>query len=50
MRLRVNLLEFVKTRYSDMVNTIKETGELPGDELKDAVIAFVATLETPEED
>jgi len=45
-----NLLEFVKTRYSDMVNTIKETGELPGDELKDAVIAFVAILETPEED
>ena len=45
-----DLLEFVKTRYSDMVNTIKETGELPGDELKDAVIAFVATLETPEED
>ena len=45
-----NLLEFVKTRYSDMVNTIKETGELPGDELKDAVIAFVATLETPEDD
>ncbi|MDC3277916.1 F0F1 ATP synthase subunit alpha [Acidimicrobiia bacterium] len=45
-----NLLEFVKTRYSDMVNTIKETGELPGDELKDAVVAFVATLETPEED
>ena len=45
-----NLLEFVKTRYSDMVNTLKETGELPGDELKDAVIAFVATLETPEED
>ena len=45
-----NLLEFVKTRYSDMVNTIKETGELPGDELKDAVIAFVATLETPEKD
>jgi F-type H+-transporting ATPase subunit alpha len=45
-----NLLEFVKTRYSDMVNTLKEIGELPGDELKDAVIAFVATLETPEED
>ena len=45
-----NLLEFVKTRYSDMVNTIKETGELPGDELKDAVIAFVATLEKPKED
>ena len=45
-----NLLEFVKTRYSDMVNTLKETGELPGDELKEAVIAFVATLETPEED
>ena len=45
-----NLLEFVKTRYSDMVNTLKETGELPGDELKDAVIAFVATWETPEED
>ncbi len=41
-----NLLEFVKTRYSDMVNTIKETGELPGDELKEAVTAFVATLET----
>ena len=41
-----NLLEFVKTRYSDMVNTIKETGELPGDELKEAVTAFVATLKT----
>ena len=45
-----NLLEFVKTRYSDMVNTIKETGELPGDELKEAVIAFVATLETTTEE
>ena len=45
-----NLLEFVKTRYSDMVNTIKETGELPGDELKEAVTAFVATLETNTED
>ena len=45
-----NLLEFVKTRFSDMVNTIKETGELPGDELKEAVTAFVATLETNTED
>ena len=45
-----NLLEFVKTRYSDMVNTIKETGELPGDELKEAVTTFVATLETNTED
>ena len=45
-----NLLEFVKTRYSDMVNTIKETGELPGDELKEAVTAFVATLETTTEE
>ena len=45
-----NLLEFVKTRHSDMVNTLKETGELPGDELKEAVTAFVATLETTTED
>ena len=45
-----NLLEFVKTRYSDMVNSIKETGELPGDELKEAVTAFVATLETTTEE
>jgi len=45
-----NLLEFVKTRYSDMVNTIKETGELPGDELKEAVTAFVTTLETTTEE
>ena len=45
-----NLLEFVKTRYTDMINTLKETGELPGDELKEAVIAFIATLETIEED
>ena len=45
-----NLLEFVKTRYSDMVNSIKETGELPGDELKEAVTAFVATLETATEE
>lgn len=33
-----------------MVNTLKETGELPGDELKEAVTAFVATLETTTED
>ncbi len=45
-----NLLEFVKTRYSDMVNSIKETGELPGDELKEAVTAFVSTLETTTEE
>ena len=45
-----SLLEFVKTRYSDMVNTIKDTGELPGDELKEAVTAFVATLETTTEE
>jgi len=45
-----NLLEFVKTRYSDMVNSIKETGELPGDDLKEAVTAFVATLETTTEE
>ena len=45
-----NLLEFVKTRYSDMVNSIKETGDLPGDELKEAVTAFVATLETTTEE
>ena len=45
-----NLLEFVKTRYSDMVNSIKETGELPGDELKEAVTAFVASLETTTEE
>ena len=45
-----NLLEFVKTRYSDMVNSIKETGELPGDVLKEAVTAFVATLETTTEE
>jgi F-type H+-transporting ATPase subunit alpha len=45
-----NLLEFVKTRYSDMVNSIKETGELPGDELKEAVTAFVSTLETATEE
>ena len=45
-----NLLEFVKTRYSDMVNSIKETGELPGDELKESVTAFVATLETTTEE
>ena len=45
-----NLLEFVKTRHSDMVNSIKETGELPGDELKEAVTAFVATLETTTEE
>jgi F-type H+-transporting ATPase subunit alpha len=45
-----NLLEFVKTRYSDMVNSIKETGELPEDELKEAVTAFVSTLETATEE
>ena len=38
------LIEFIKTRYSEVLNTIKTTGELP-DEIKDAVEAFVKTLE-----
>ena len=38
------LIEFVKTRFSEVLNTIKTTGELPA-EIKDAVEAFVKTLE-----
>ena len=44
-----DLIEFVKTRHSDVINSIKTTGELPVDELKTAVEAFVSTLEKKEE-
>ena len=44
-----DLIEFVKTRHSDVINSIKTTGELPGEELKAAVEAFVSTLEKKEE-
>jgi len=43
------LIDFVKTRHSEVLNTIKTTGELPEEELKAAVIAFVNTLEKKEE-
>ena len=44
-----DLIDFVKTRHSEVLNTIKTTGELPEEELKAAVIAFVNTLEKKEE-
>jgi len=44
-----DLIEFVKTRHSDVINSIKTTGELPVEELKAAVEAFVSTLEKKEE-
>ncbi len=45
----LDLIDFVKTRYSDVINSIKTTGELPEEELKTAVEAFVSTLEKKEE-
>ena len=44
-----DLIDFVKTRHSDVINSIKTTGELPVEELKAAVEAFVSTLEKKEE-
>ena len=44
-----DLIDFVKTRHSEVINTIKTTGELPEEELKTAVEAFVSTLEKKEE-
>ena len=44
-----DLIDFVKTRHSDVINSIKTTGELPEEELKAAVEAFVSTLEKKEE-
>ena len=41
---------FNKQKYlKDVINSIKTTGELPVDELKAAVEAFVSTLEKKEE-
>jgi len=45
----LDLIDFVKTRHSDVINSIKTTGELPEEELKTAVEAFVSTLEKKEE-
>jgi len=45
-----NLLEYVKTRHSEMVKNIKETGELPEDDLKSAVKSFIQTLDSNKED
>ena len=44
-----DLIDYVKTRHSEVINSIKTTGELPVDELKAAVEAFVSTLEKKEE-
>ena len=44
-----DLVDFIKTRHSEVINSIKTTGELPEDELKAAVEAFVNTLEKKEE-
>ena len=44
-----DLIDFVKTRHSEVIKTIKTTGELPEEELKAAVEAFVSTLEKKEE-
>ncbi len=44
-----DLIDFVKTRHSDVINSIKTTGELPEEELKAAVETFVSTLEKKEE-
>ena len=38
------LLEYVKTRHGDVLTNMKETGELPADELKDIVTSFVKTI------
>ena len=49
IRSRQDLIDFVKTRQSDVINSIKTTGELPEEKLKTAVEAFVSTLEKKEE-
>ena len=42
-------MDFIKTRHSEVINSIKTTGELPEDELKASIEAFVNTLEKKEE-
>ena len=38
------LLEYIRTRHGDLLNNIKKSGDLPEEELKDAVTAFVKTI------
>ncbi len=38
------LLEYIRTRHGDLLDNIKSSGDLPEDELKDAVVAFVKTI------
>ena len=38
------LLEYIRTRHGDLLDNIKKSGDLPEEELKDAVTAFVKTI------
>ena len=38
------LLEYIRTRHGDLLENIKSSGDLPEDELKDAVVSFVKTI------
>jgi F-type H+-transporting ATPase subunit alpha len=44
-KFEAGLLEFVRTRYSSLVNEIRDTGELPADELVAAISAYKASRE-----
>jgi F-type H+-transporting ATPase subunit alpha len=49
-RFEVELLEFMRTRYGNLLDTIRDTGQLPeGDALADAVQTFKETFEPSEE-
>jgi F-type H+-transporting ATPase subunit alpha len=50
-RFETELLEFVRTRNSDLLDTIRSTGKLPeGDELEKAVKAFAEAFQPDAED
>ena len=44
------LHEYINTRHPEILETIRDTGDLPEDELKNAVTAFVKTIVTVEEE
>ena len=44
------LHEYINTRHPEILETIRDTGDLPEEELKNAVTAFVKTIATVEEE
>ncbi len=48
-RFETELLDFMRTRHSELMNKIRTSGELPADEVTAAITSFKTTFRTSEE-